>query len=128
MPSDGIVDLAPVVDRLMAKYDDATAPTSRTRAHLPAHCQCPACINGTIHASDCAVHNAPAYANGPCDCSEPVSVNLEARAIAMLDDEQLWATFYRWRTVLRGETAARSLREKLSVSEYVDAIFAKVPE
>lgn len=23
---------------------------------------------GVQHASDCAVHNAPAYPNGPCDC------------------------------------------------------------
>lgn len=30
-------------------------------------CQCPACA--TIqHASSCAVHNAPALPNGPCDC------------------------------------------------------------
>ena len=32
------------------------------------HCQCVACKDGTIHASDCAVHNMPAYPNGPCDC------------------------------------------------------------
>ena len=32
------------------------------------HCQCPACADGTIHASDCAVHNAPALPVGPCDC------------------------------------------------------------
>ncbi|VBB10661.1 hypothetical protein [Burkholderia stabilis] len=32
------------------------------------HCQCVACVNGTIHASDCAVHNMPAESNGPCDC------------------------------------------------------------
>jgi hypothetical protein len=54
-------------------------------------------------------------------------VDLESRAIAMLDDEQLWATFYRWRTVLRGETAARSLREKLGVEEYVAAIYREIP-
>jgi hypothetical protein len=34
----------------------------------PAHCQCPACKDGIIHASDCAVHNGPAYSLGPCDC------------------------------------------------------------
>lgn len=42
-------------------------------AELPAEqangrCVCPACKDGTIHASDCAVHNAPALPVGPCDC------------------------------------------------------------
>lgn len=32
------------------------------------HCACPACRDGTIHASDCSVHNEPAMRNGPCDC------------------------------------------------------------
>lgn len=31
-------------------------------------CQCPACIGGIRHASDCAVHNAPALPVGDCDC------------------------------------------------------------
>ena len=39
------------------------------------HCQCVECrkIVPRFHASDCAVHNAPAYLNGPCNCttSEP---------------------------------------------------------
>jgi hypothetical protein len=30
-------------------------------------CQCAACTS-TPHASDCSVHNEPAYPNGPCDC------------------------------------------------------------
>lgn len=34
----------------------------------PEHCMCPACINGNLHASDCAVHNAPALPIGECDC------------------------------------------------------------
>jgi hypothetical protein len=34
----------------------------------PAHCQCTACKDGILHASDCAVHNGPAYPAGPCDC------------------------------------------------------------
>ena len=34
----------------------------------PVHCQCFACKDGIIHASDCAVHNGPAYPVGPCDC------------------------------------------------------------
>jgi hypothetical protein len=33
-----------------------------------AHCQCTACKDGILHASDCAVHNGPAYPAGPCDC------------------------------------------------------------
>jgi hypothetical protein len=32
------------------------------------HCQCSACRDGVIHASDCAVHNMPAQPNGRCDC------------------------------------------------------------
>lgn len=32
------------------------------------HCMCPACRDGTIHASDCSVHSEPAMRNGPCDC------------------------------------------------------------
>lgn len=32
------------------------------------HCQCRACAGGFIHASDCSVHNEPAYPNGSCDC------------------------------------------------------------
>jgi hypothetical protein len=38
-------------------------------------CQCPACQK-TLHASGCAVHNAPAYPVGKCDCGaqqEPVA-------------------------------------------------------
>jgi hypothetical protein len=91
-----------------------TAPTSHARAHLP-------------DAGCCHDDNPPNLPN--CTKSQTVvASDLESRAIAMLDDDQLWATFYRWRTVLRGETAARSLRERLSVSEYVDAIFSSVPE
>lgn len=31
-------------------------------------CQCDSCIKGTIHKSDCAVHNEPAERNEKCDC------------------------------------------------------------
>jgi len=37
-------------------------------AAKPVHCQCFACKDGILHASDCAVHNGPAYPAGPCDC------------------------------------------------------------
>ena len=30
-------------------------------------CQCPEC-RVVLHASDCAVHNEPAYPKGECDC------------------------------------------------------------
>ena len=33
----------------------------------PDRCQCPAC-KVVPHWSSCAVHNAPAYPPGPCDC------------------------------------------------------------
>jgi hypothetical protein len=32
------------------------------------HCMCNACKDGVLHRSDCAVHNMPAYPNGPCNC------------------------------------------------------------
>ena len=31
-------------------------------------CNCEACSSGPPHRSDCAVHNEPAFPNGPCDC------------------------------------------------------------
>lgn len=31
-------------------------------------CQCPDCKDGITHTSDCAAHNAPALAAGPCTC------------------------------------------------------------
>jgi hypothetical protein len=33
-------------------------------------CQCEACLTDGIHASDCAVHNAPALPVGRCDCRQ----------------------------------------------------------
>lgn len=38
------------------------------RPASPAPCQCAACKDVAIHASDCAVHNAPALPVGECDC------------------------------------------------------------
>lgn len=35
------------------------------------------------HTSDCAVHNAPAFAPGPCDCGARI-VELEAMATEMI--------------------------------------------
>ncbi|MDR8026463.1 hypothetical protein KPA93_24815 [Burkholderia cenocepacia] len=60
-------------DDLLPKYRDAYATAAlscapRTDVAEAAHCQCPACCGGVIHASDCAVHNAPALPRAPCDC------------------------------------------------------------
>lgn len=46
----------------------ALPPPAVSASAPPARCQCQACCRGTTHASDCAVHNEPAYPNGPCDC------------------------------------------------------------
>jgi len=32
------------------------------------YCECNSCISGTLHKSDCAVHNEPAESNKPCNC------------------------------------------------------------
>lgn len=40
-----------------------------TRKMFSGHCMCPTCKDGDIHASDCAVHNMPAYPNEKCDCT-----------------------------------------------------------
>ena len=47
------------------------------RMAQPEQCQCPNC-RVTLHASDCAVHNEPAYPKGACNCGaqpeqEPVA-------------------------------------------------------
>jgi len=42
-------------------------PALRERLAQPEHCQCPEC-RITPHASDCAVHNEPAYPKGACNC------------------------------------------------------------
>lgn len=56
--------------------DEQRALDALMRKAQPAHCQCTACKDGIIHASDCAVHNGPAYPAGPCDCGvekEPIA-------------------------------------------------------
>ena len=42
-------------------------------------CQCSACAAGRPHDSDCAVHNMPATANGPCDCAVEAKAQYERR-------------------------------------------------
>lgn len=46
----------------------------------PEHCGCEACEDGTTHLSDCAVHNEPAYPNGPCDCGVTTPGSMQAEA------------------------------------------------
>lgn len=48
-------------------------------------CCCDACIGGTIHASDCAVHNAPTLSVGPCDCSAGEIADLQAEIERLTD-------------------------------------------
>jgi hypothetical protein len=57
---------------------------------------------------------------------EPIAC-LESRAIALLTDEQAFASFHRWQAVLRGAKSVESLKTAADVSEYVAAIFEKVP-
>lgn len=54
--------------------DETNSKSRLMRLHIQrGGCQCDACVmnarNGLMpHASDCAVHNAPAMERGPCDC------------------------------------------------------------
>ncbi|WP_208448823.1 hypothetical protein [Burkholderia cenocepacia] len=65
--AEGIVDVhAAGGNETSSKIGGADALTEvRTE-----HCQCVACEDGTIHDSDCAVHNMPFKPNGRCDCSQ----------------------------------------------------------
>lgn len=64
----------------------------------------------------------------PTNARAHLPVDLETLGLSMLTDDQAFASFFRWRTALHGESAAPSLCEKLSVHEYIDAIFQKVPQ
>jgi hypothetical protein len=48
-------------------------------------CQCKSCKSVPLHDSDCAVHNEPAYPNGPCDCilSQPTSADDADKKLAI---------------------------------------------
>ena len=59
----------------------AAAPTPA--AQDKGHCMRPACRDGVIHASDCAVHNAPALPTGTCDCgAAPAAQSAGQEAVA----------------------------------------------
>ena len=47
----------------------------------------------------------------------------ESRAPSEMTDDQAFASFYRWRMTMEGESAARSLREEMSVEDYVKVMF-----
>ena len=53
-----------IVDSELVEVMEGLATASR----IENHCMCGACKDGAIHASDCAVHNAPALPTGVCDC------------------------------------------------------------
>jgi hypothetical protein len=64
-------------------YGDAEKAITAIKEALaqPEQCQCPNC-KVTLHASDCAVHNEPAYPKGACNCGaqpeqEPERVKFE---------------------------------------------------
>ncbi len=71
MHAAGETELARVwtkVDQIRAKHAAKPKHSPLPDPTAPEHCQCPACRAGTTHASDCAVHNAPALPRGACDC------------------------------------------------------------
>lgn len=62
----------------------------RERLAQPEQCQCPEC-QITPHASDCAVHNEPAYPKGACNCGaqpeqEPVALEAVYETIIQWDE------------------------------------------
>jgi hypothetical protein len=73
--------------------DEQRALDALMRKAQPAHCQCPACKDGVLHASDCAVHNGPAYPAGPCDCGVAQNTEREALKLAVDGLEKILHTF-----------------------------------
>ncbi|VVE47111.1 hypothetical protein [Pandoraea anhela] len=64
-------------------WKDALAAAPTPAAQDKGHCMCPACRDGVIHASDCAVHNAPALPTGTCDCgAAPAAQSAGQEAVA----------------------------------------------
>ena len=62
-----------------------TIASLRERLAQPEQCQCPAC-RVIPHASDCAVHNEPAYPKGACSCgAQP-----EQEPVAWMPIEQMY--------------------------------------
>jgi hypothetical protein len=66
-------DIADVIARYRATSEQAEAcpcggDCKCDTKEIASGCQCAACVSGVMHASDCSVHNEPAFPNGPCDC------------------------------------------------------------
>ena len=55
-------------DKLATKPASEAYRDNWDRIFGKTHCVCEACREGVLHASDCAVHNAPAHPTGECDC------------------------------------------------------------
>lgn len=75
-----------------------------------------------VHASDCAVHNEPAYPNGPCNCGAEIIVTAEMIASAfaweksgsaVVSDEFYFAALYR---------AMAAVAPKLCAGDFADLV------
>jgi hypothetical protein len=72
-------------------------------------CVCVCEINDILrraHKSDCAVHNEPAFPNGPCDCADERARVVPVREITYIDvadrePEQLLRDIRQWKEALR---------------------------
>lgn len=69
-----------LTDGLEENYKLALSHSATSDAN-PAQAETPVPIGQTGHLSDCAVYNAPAYPNGPCDCGHQLRV--ERRYVAL---------------------------------------------
>lgn len=49
-----------------------------------------------VHASDCAVHNAPALPVGPCDCSADAPMDVNSREAALWSENMRLKSFVDW--------------------------------
>lgn len=55
---------------MIITYPPEMLPRPEPGDEVEVWCACGACVPGVIqHASDCAVHNAPAFPAGPCTCN-----------------------------------------------------------
>ena len=70
-----------VDEQTLKKIEPAITAIKEALAQ-PEQCQCPDC-RVTLHASDCAVHNEPAYPKGACNCgAQP-----EQEPVAWMDED-----------------------------------------
>ena len=83
--------------------DNALREALAEQSELEEGCQCPAC-EVTLHASDCAVHNEPAYPKGSCDCG--------AHQQEPVDLEAVYETIIRW-DIGGGKRSRRELARRI---------------